>query len=61
MENYHTEANRNSDKKIKMELDWIGNTLRKEAGAIDKNRIRLESSGVQKKQAEENVVKDNRG
>jgi hypothetical protein len=31
--------------------NWIGHTLRKEAGAIDKeNCIRLESSGIQKKE-----------
>jgi hypothetical protein len=44
MENYQTEANKNSDKKKKW--NWIGHTLRKEAVAIEKTSIRLESSGV---------------
>jgi hypothetical protein len=35
MENYQTEANRNSDKKKKMELA----ALRKEAGAIEKTAL----------------------
>jgi hypothetical protein len=62
MENHPTEANRNSDKKMKMEVDWthyakeagaiekngsgLDTHYAKEAGAIEKNRIRLEFSRI---------------
>jgi len=39
MENHQTEANRNSYKKKKIELDWIAHTLCKEAGAIQKTAL----------------------
>jgi len=39
MENHPIEVNRKSDKKKKMELDWIGHTLRKETGAIEKTAL----------------------
>ena len=39
MGNHQTETNRNSDKKNKMELDRIGHTLCKEAGAIEKTTL----------------------
>jgi hypothetical protein len=39
MENHQKETNRNSDTKKKMELDWIGHALRKEAGAIEKTAL----------------------
>jgi hypothetical protein len=44
MENHQTEANRNLDKKKKMELDWTHITLKKQEQR--ENRIGLESSGV---------------
>ena len=37
MENHQTEANRNSEKRRK--LNWIGQTLRKEVGAIEKTAL----------------------
>ena len=60
MESHQTEANSNTDKKKKMELDWTLITQRSRSNR--ENRIRLESSGIQKKRsAEKNVTKDNRG
>jgi len=44
MRNHQTEANRNSDKKKKMELDWTHITQRSRSNR--ENRIRLESSGI---------------
>ena len=37
MENHQTEANRNSDKKKQMELDWTHTTQR--AGTIEKTAL----------------------
>jgi len=60
MKNHSTEVKRESDKKKKMEMDWTHITQRNRNNGD--NHIRLESSGIQKKrQAEENMVKDNRG
>jgi len=47
MENHPTEANRKSDKKKKMKLDWTHITQRSRSNR--ENSIRLESSGIQKK------------
>jgi hypothetical protein len=47
MENHSTEVNRKSDKKKKMELDWTYITQRSRSNR--ENRIRLESTGIQKK------------
>jgi len=44
MENHPTKANRNSDKKKKMELDWTRTMQRSKSNR--KPRIRLESSGI---------------
>jgi hypothetical protein len=49
MENHPTEANRKSDKKKKMELDWIGHTLRKEAGATEKTALDWNSQGYRRR------------
>jgi hypothetical protein len=47
MENHQTEANRNSDKKKKMELDWTH--LRKEAGAIEKTALDWNPQGCRRR------------
>ena len=47
MEDHQTEANRNSGKKKKMEMDWTHITKRRRSNR--ENRIKLESSGIQKK------------
>jgi len=47
MENHQPEANRNSYKKKKIELDWTHSTQRSRCGR--ENSIRFESSGIQKK------------
>jgi hypothetical protein len=47
MENHSTEANRKSDKKKKVELDWI-HTLRKEAGAIEKTALDWNPQGYRR-------------
>ena len=39
MENHQTEASRNSDQKKKRKHNWIGHTLRKKAGAIEKTAL----------------------
>jgi hypothetical protein len=39
MENHQAEVDRNLDEKKKMGLDWIGHTLRKEVGAIEKTSL----------------------
>jgi len=44
MENHLTEANRNSNRKKKMELDWTHITQRSRSNR--ENHIRLESSGI---------------
>ena len=49
MENHSTEANRKSDKKKKMELDWIGHTLCKEAGATEKKALDWNSQGYRRR------------
>jgi hypothetical protein len=47
MENYQTEANGNSDKRRKW--NWIGNTLRKEAGAIEKTALEWNPQGYRRR------------
>jgi hypothetical protein len=47
MENHQTETNRNSDKKKKW--NWIGHTLRKEAGAIEKNALDWNPQGYRRR------------
>ena len=47
MENHSTEINRKSDKKKTMTLNWTYITQRNRSSR--ENRIRLESSGIQKK------------
>jgi len=43
-----TEVNRKSDKKKKMKLDWIGNTLCKETGAIEKTALHWNPYGYRR-------------
>jgi len=45
-----TEANRKSDKKKEMELDWTHITQR--SSSTRENSIRLESSGIKKREWE---------
>jgi hypothetical protein len=45
MENHQTEANRNSDN----EKNWIGLTLRKEAGAIEKTALDWNPQGYRRR------------
>jgi hypothetical protein len=60
MKNHPTEANRKSDKKKKMELEWTHITQRSTSDT--ENSTELESSGTwNKRWAEENAAKDNRG
>jgi len=49
MENHPSEVNRKSDKKKKMELDWIGHTLRKETGAIEKTALDWNPQGYRRR------------
>jgi len=59
VENNQTEANINSDKKEKMQMDWTHIVQRSRSNR--EARIRLESSGIWKKRkVEENVAKDNK-
>jgi len=44
MKNHQTEANRNSDKKKKMELDWTH--IKQRSRSNWENHIRLEYSGI---------------
>jgi hypothetical protein len=46
MENHPTEANRKSDKNMKMELDWTHIPQRSRSNR--ENNIRLESSGIRR-------------
>jgi len=47
MENHQTEANRNSDKRRKW--NWIGHTLRKEAGTIEKTALHWNPQGYRRR------------
>jgi hypothetical protein len=47
MENYQTEANRNSDKRRKW--NWIGHTLCQEAGAIEKTALDRNPQGYRRR------------
>jgi hypothetical protein len=47
MENYQTEANTNSDKKKKMELDWTH--ICKEAGIIEKTALDWNPQGYRRR------------
>ena len=49
MGNHQTETNRNSDKKNKMELDRIGHTLCKEAGAREKTAVDWNPQGYRRR------------
>ena len=47
MENHQAETNRNSDKKKKW--NWIGHTLRKEAGPIEKTALDWNPQGYRRR------------
>ena len=48
MENHQTEASRNSDQKKKRKHNWIGHTLRKKAGAIEKTALDWNPQGYRR-------------
>ena len=48
MENYQTEANRNSDKKNKMELDWTHNYVKKQV-ATEKTALDWNPQGYRRR------------
>jgi hypothetical protein len=60
MENYQKEANRNSDKKKKMELGWT-HTLHKEAGAIEKTALDWNPRGCRRRGRPKITAKYNTG
>ena len=59
MKNHQTEANKNSDKKKKMESDWTH--IRQRSRSNRENRIRLESSGIRRGRLNKTWQKDNGG